>query len=1013
MFSLNTMRLKLIRFIAVDLKSRTQNSTLSGTPNEKLMKKFITLSTVKFALVYLSAALIFYSFNGKEEALEKESYRHEREEDESEEGESDMYDEAAAAQQFEFERTKDPRLGYVPKERLAAAFQYAEQSKQLAMRFRTTVASWVERGPTADVVGSGNGNTRDGVNPVASGRMRALWVDLTDATGNTVWVGGVDGGLWKTTNFKTTCIWTPVNDYFTNLAITSICQDPVNKNIMYFCTGEAFFNFDAVRGIGVFKSTDFGATWSALGSTSSYTNCSKIVCDAAGNIYLGTVGSGLLRSTAASGGAAWTTITPTGLSSRVGDIEISSTGRLHLSAGLGNTASGGYRYTDVPATVTSGSASWKTSTTAFPFPTGANTRAELACSGNTLFVLPSNNAAEVTTIYKSTDGGDNWAATGSTPSFTSGQAWYCLGVDIDPSNSNNVVVGSLDCYASTNGGTTWTQISDWATGSTGRYVHADQQIIEWYASNQLMIGTDGGIFYSADGGTTISDRNTGLRIKQFFSCDFHPSTTNYFLAGAQDNGCHKFTSPGLNTTTEITGGDGGYVHIDQDEPTYQFGSYVRNRYKRSTNSWTSVSAINFYKGTSGSPSDFGSFINPTDYDDANNILYCGADAGEFFRWSTAQTTAAGSYYNTDGFPAGASILTVSGLTGSVSAVTVSPYTNNRIYLGTGSGKLSKIDNAHTFVSGSAGSDITGVSFPAGTISSIATGSDDNNLIVTFSNYGVSNIWITTNGGTSWTAIDGNLPDMPVRSVVYDPTSNTKAWIATETGVWSTTLINGASTTWTAMTGFPTVRTDMLKYRPSDQTLVAATHGRGLWTISFASVLPVNSFVLKGKWKNNSTVELSWDYSNSAAASAFQLESSSDGTYFSKTGSSQINTSYSDQPATNDIYYRVQGKNIFGNVSYSNVIHLKKGVDINNITALKLFPNPVSSDMKISFAASGKGLAHYQVTTASGQVCWKKDEEISATGEYLRQWNMRALKAGTYIFTIVYDNKKITQKFTKL
>jgi hypothetical protein len=1000
------MRIKIIRLILINSKLIFQKYPASYLMKSNMKKTSIAL-LLQLPALFFVLILLFYSCNTKHQIVSDSKFQKE---------ENDMYDGAAAAEQFEFERTKDPALGYVPKDRLLEAYQYTEFSKQLAMRSRTTTATWVERGPTADSVGTGNGNTRDGVNPVASGRMRAIWVDLTDVTGNTVWIGGVAGGLWKTTNFKTSpATWTPVNDFFTNMAISSICQDPVNKNIMYFCTGEAYTNFDAVRGIGVFKSTDFGATWAALATTSTYTNCSKIVCDASGNIYLGTFSSGLLRSTVASGGAVWTAITPTGLSARVADIDISSTGRLHLNIGLGNTASGGYRYTDVPASVTSNSPNWKTPTTAFTYPSGANTRVEMACLGNTLYALPSNNSANVTTIYKSTDGGDTWAATGSTPAFTSGQAWYCLGADIDPSNADNVVVGSLDCWASTNGGTTWTQISDWATGgTTGKYVHADQQIIEWYASNELLIGTDGGIFYSADGGGTISDRNTGLRIKQFFSCDYHPSSMDYFLAGAQDNGCHMFSSPGLNTTTEITGGDGGFVHIDQNEPTYQFASYVRNRYRRSTDNWSSVSYVNFFRGTSASGgSDFGSFINPTDYDNTANILYCGAGSGELFRWSTAKTTASGNYYSYDGFPAGADTLNITGSIGTISAVTVSSHTANRVYLGTNSSKIIIIDNAHSFTSNSAGTSITSASFPAGsTVSCLAVGSDDNNLIATFSNYGVSNIWVTTNGGTSWTTIDGNLPDMPVRWAVFDPTSNTKAWIATETGVWSTTLINGASTVWTASPGFPTIRTDMIKYRSADQTLVAATHGRGLWTQSLAIVLPINNFVLRGTWKTTSTVELSWDYSNNSGAS-FEIESSANGTYFTKASASQINTNYLDQPATTDIYYRVKGKNIFGNVSYSNVIHLQKGVETRDITAVKIFPNPVRNNMKVAFASSGSGIAHYQITSVSGQVCWKKDEDISATGEYIREWNMQSLKPGTYLFTIIYNNKKITHKFSKL
>ncbi|MGI8583100.1 MAG: T9SS type A sorting domain-containing protein [Chitinophagaceae bacterium] len=987
------------------------------------MKKLNSILRVKSAFYFLIATVIFLSCNNNHQILPSKD---------SEEQENDMYDEAAAAQQFEFERTKDPVLGYVPKERLLAAYEYAEQSKQIAMRSRITAGTWIERGPTGDVVGVTNGNKRyGGGTAISSGRIRAVWVDLNDATGNTVWIGGVDGGLWNTTNFKTPlATWNPVNDFFTNLSISSICQDPVNKNIMYFCTGEAYLNFDAVRGNGVFKSIDNGATWSPLVSTATFINCSKILCDASGNIYLGTLSSGFLRSTKASGGISWTTITPTGLATSIADFEISSSGRLHLSVGLGTTSIGGYRFTDIPSTVTSGT--WTSATTAFPFSSGAKCRVELACSGNTLYALPGNTSGQVTAIYKSTNGGVNWLATATSPSntgnygFSNNQAWYCLAADINPADVDNVIVGSLNCYGTTDGGNTWTQLSDWSSAysgaGTGQYVHADQQIIKWYANDEVLIGSDGGIFYSADAGVSFEDRNLGLNIKQFFSCDYHPTLTNYFLAGAQDNGCHQFSTPGLNTTTEILGGDGAIVHIDQDEPNFQFGAYINNRYRRSTNDWSTsnslgISAVNFYRsGTTSAPVDFGSYINPTDYDNTANIMYSGSDAGEFFRWSTAQTTLGGSYFFTSGspaFPTGADIIAISNLSGIVSAVTVSPHTANRIYLGTASSKISKIDNAHTITTGSAGTNIAGATFPVNsTISCIAVGSTDNNLIATFSNYGISNIWISTNGGTSWTAIDGNLPDMPVRWAVFDPASDTKAWIATETGVWSTTAISGGSTVWAASPGFPTVRTDMIKYKAADQNLIAATHGRGLWTQSLASVLPINNFVLRGKWKNDATVELAWDYANNVSAS-FEIESSNNGTYFIKTGASQTNTNYYEQPASSDIYYRIKSKNIFGNVGYSNVVHLQKGVDTKTITGVKVFPNPVKNDIKIAFTASGKGIVHYQITGISGQVYWKKDEEISATGEYIREWNMQALKPGTYLLTVVYNNKKITQKFSKL
>src|SRR5688572_13349032 len=65
-----------------------------------------------------------------------------------------------------------------------------------------------------------------------------------------------------------------------------------------------------------------------------------------------------------------------------------------------------------------------------------------------------------------------------------------------------------------------------------------------------------------------------------------------------------------------------------------------------------------------------------------------------------------------------------------------------------------------------------------------------------------------------------------------------AFIATETGVWETNLLDGTSTIWNANPTFPNVRTDMIKYRASDRTIAAGTHGRGIWT---AVVAPPSSF----------------------------------------------------------------------------------------------------------------------------------------------------------------------------
>jgi hypothetical protein len=678
-------------------------------------------------------------------------------------------------------------------------------------------------------------------------------------------------------------------------------------------------------------------------------------------------------------------------------MELSSTGRLHISAGIFSTCA--YRYTDIPATVAAGT--WTLPTSGYP---ASTVRIELGCNGSTLYALPSNGTYQVPTIYKSTDGGANWASTTGQPTagWASGQAWYALAVDID--GSGNVIVGGLDPYRSTNGGTSWTKLSDWTNNAglpptTTQYVHADIHNITMYGASRVLFGCDGGIHYSSDGGTTIRDRNRGLRIKQFYSCAIHPSTTNYFLGGAQDNGSHKFTLAGLGNTEEVTGGDGAFVHIDQNEPLYQFTSYVYNNYRRSTDGGTTWSQVNF--------ANIGQFINPTDYDNAANIMYCGNSTGNYRRWTNPQTGATNA------------AVTITSLNGnSVTAITVSPNTANRVYFGTtndvSSTGLCYVDNANTIASGSAGTNIS-TGLPTNvTTSCIAVGATDNDLMVCYSNYGVQQIWVSSNGGTSWTNIDGDLPDMPVRWCMFVPGTTTKAIIATEAGVYLTLNINGGSTSWLPSPSFPTVRTDMLKYRSSDGIVAAATHGRGLWTQPYLSIVPVSKFLLQGKWNGNNT-ELQWEYDGPAPPVSMDIEMSEDAATFTKVGTLSAAGSktynFTHAPGKQNIYYRIRNNEAGSIIRYSNIIKLSRNGTDKNLFITSLYPNPVHNELAIGFIAE-KGMISYTITSMSGQTIWKKEETLSFTGAFSKNWNISGIKPGAYIFTIASENKKASQQFVK-
>jgi photosystem II stability/assembly factor-like uncharacterized protein len=969
--------------------------------NKNLLQIF--LGTLLFTLCF---SALFWQCQQKDGVVQSITGT-QRTEEESEE--KDKYDGPAEAAELEFMKTRNPYTNEVSSMKLWEAIQLTERAK-MSLEVRSSTLTWTERGPNSDGVGSSNGNTRPGTpTPATAGRIRATWVDLNDNTKKTLWVGGVCGGLWKTDNITaTTPTWTLINDRLSNMAITGICQNPSNPQIMYVCTGEAYFNGGAVQGIGVFKSTDGGANWAHLSSTSAYTYCTKILCDNAGNVYLGTQND-LYRSL--DGGATWADLVPSGVSTRVSDIEISSTGRLHVALGYRVTSGGSYLYTDNPTTVTT--STWTSPTTPFTYPLGNLSRCDLAVSkdGNTVYAALSNATGQVDKIAKSTNGGAVWSTISLSTTDnqnlngtnTQSQGWYCLALAVDSSDANNVIVGNLNAIKSTDGGANWTKVSEWV-GTSGQYVHADIHSINWYDNgNKLVFACDGGIHFSSDGGTTIGHRNTNLRLKQFYSGVLHPTTTNYILGGAQDNGNHVLTGAGLSSSTEVMGGDGAFTAIDKDQPTFQFGAYTYNQYRFTRNGGTTWQSEDF----SGNQ---GLFINPFGYDDTGNRLYASHEAGKYLRWNDPQTGNS------------ADIVAIADFNSKqVSAVKVSPYTANTVYFGTNGatnpaaqGRIVKVANAHAATP--TATNITDASMPVGYVSCVNVGTSDQNLIACFSNYGIENIWVSTNGGTSWTGIDGNLPDMPVRWVMFHPTDNTKAYIATETGVWETAAINGASTSWTANTTFPNVRTDMLFFRSSDNLLLAATHGRGMWTATVPNVLSVELVDFAATDKGN-FVSLNWKTAQEFNNKGFDIEKSTDGKTFKKIGFVAGNGTaqkthyyaFDDKSAMGEIqYYRLKQLDSDGSFAYSKTVLIASkqlNLDIVSIN------NPFSSDIQVWFSQSVTKPYKLELFDLSGHLVYASPKTTGASNQI--SFNVPQLNSGVYVAKIYVGYQQFTKKIMKL
>ena len=741
----------------------------------------------------------------------------------------------------EYLSTMDPAEKYVPSERLYDAYVQQKKILDSPLKISATMMQWT--GTDADM----------------GGRTRAIMWDPYSP--KKVWAGGVTGGLWFNTDITSeTSRWQPVNDMWDNLAISCITYDPNDPRTMYVGTGEAptaliTYRESGGRGVGIWKTIDGGDTWTLLPSTKGFAFVNKIIVkNVAGKsvIYAGLVSGyyhgiqqntpsdGLFRSD--DGGLIWEQVLPSIPGSQVpygvSDVVLGGDGRIYVGTTYNVDGNGGavVLYSD-----SGNPGSWivyDEIASALPYmdyPLPG--RVILTASPSDPNVVYAAFAAGIRPakdkpvyygmfIFKTSDKGATWDDFGIPNSDGSwaNLAWHAMTLAVDPNNSSVVYAGGLDVWRTINNGASWEHLSDWAQmyyGGGTNYVHADQHTIMYKpgSSSTILFGCDGGVFMTLSGNAQkpeFIEKNKGYNTLQFYTGAMHPGAgEKKYLGGLQDNGTLYYKGTPLTIDDMVSGGDGATCFWDAETPEVYFTSVYYNRYYIFQNN-INFNYIDQYSGI---------FINPADYNSPANTLYAngvdfwGGNANTILRVIGIPQSSSGYF-----MPLNTNSNTY------FSHVKVSPYTDGGgtvLFLGSASGRLFKVKNANAIPTTT---EIGDPAFPPGSISCVAVGGSNDTLLVTFSNYGVSSVWQTYNGGQSWREVEGNLPDMPIRWAIYHPQNSRQALIATELGVWSTGNLHAPDVTWTPETsGMANVRVDMLTLRQSDNTVLAATHGRGLYT----------------------------------------------------------------------------------------------------------------------------------------------------------------------------------------
>ncbi len=690
--------------------------------------------------------------------------------------------------------------GSVPDSRYWELYEEV-RAERLSKAGAFPAANWVSFGPdrlTQDDSASGT------IDANFSGRMIAVHVDL--ANNQTVWAGSATGGLWKSLDGGDQ--WEPVTDGIPVVGVSSIAQNPLNPDILLIGTGENnMVNWSLRPGIGVLKSEDGGLTWGPTSfsyPTTSVVNSFDMQWDPADSsrCYLAAT-NGLWLSTDA--GSNWTIK----LAGNATSIAVNAANPDTAYAGV--NGAGVYRTTNRGVT-------WSLLGGGLPAPAQVH-RVRLAiCDASPEIVYASiTNPANfgVQGLYKTTDGGNTWAALAGVPAYMcqpfspSCQGWYNNLVGVSPVDPDRVIVGGVTLWHTDDGGANWFQHDITTSGPSNNFTgltYVDQHDFAADPTNPnvFYVANDGGIVKSTNAGVTWDKKNDGLETGQFYTIASALTDTNFVIGGLQDHGLQRTDIAGGNVDwTQWGPGDGSGTLIHPANPDRIFGILLGAGHVKSTDG--GVTSFSHNTGITEAPP----FIAP-------QILDPQTPKNMF----TASTAAI--YRSTNRGTNWTNVLAVP----NVLSLAIDQQNPMVVY-----------GHAYSFSGGThsmwrsddGGTSWAGATSPGWRVEDLEADPNTEGILYAVRNSAfVSNPHVLRSDdfGVTWNDITGDLPDILTFAIAIDPAETDNLYLATDLGVWAT--VDGGISWFEWTDGMPVVYCRDIHFHPLDRTVRVGTHGRGAW-----------------------------------------------------------------------------------------------------------------------------------------------------------------------------------------